>query len=140
MKKYLTHILWAVAVVAALAGGITYGKNSAAANAAGGQRGTATGFTRGVNGVRGGGGFAAGSVTAKDAQSITLQLPNGNSEVVFYSPSTSIIKPSPASINDVAVGTNVTVGGTQNSDGSVTADTIQIRVGTTTMPGAPRTP
>ncbi len=74
-----------------------------------------------------GGGFASGQVTAKDNQSITLQLPNGNSEIVLYSSSTQIVKPTATSLKDVTIGGQVMIGGTQNSDGSLTAQSIQIR-------------
>lgn len=135
MKKYSTHIIWAVIVVIAFAGGWYYGK-SMTPSGFGARAGTFASSTRGAGSRAGsGGGFASGQVTAKDAQSITLQLANGNSEVVFYSSSTSIIKPSSASMSDITPGTNVLVGGTQNSDGSVTAQTIQVREGNAPGPG-----
>ena len=134
MKKYRVHIVWAIVVVLALVGGYYYGKSAGRPSFAGfGGTGSSTrgGFAgRGAGGA--GGGFAAGQVTAKDSTSLTLQLANGNSEVVFYSSSTSVIEPQPASINDVTPGTNVMVGGTTNSDGSVTAQSIQVRTASST--------
>ena len=135
MKKYSVHIIWAIVAVAALVGGWYYGKSTAASGLAGARAGFSS-STRNFAGRTGaGGGFAAGVVTAKDAQSITLQLPDGNSEVVFYSSSTAIVKPMPASVSDIAIGANVMVGGTQNSDGSVTATTIQVRGANMPGPG-----
>jgi len=75
-------------------------------------------------------------VTAIDANSMTVQLANGNSENVFYSNSTQVIEPQTASISVVKPGTMVMIGGTQNSDGSVTASTIQIRNASSTGGGA----
>lgn len=130
MKKYLTHVIWVLVAVAAFVGGMYYGKASAPP-AAGGRFGNFTGTTRdGAAFVgRNDGGFIAGQVVAENAESITLALPNGNSEIVFYSSSTAIEKPAPASISDITPGTNVTVAGTPNSDGSLTAQMIQVRAG-----------
>ena len=74
-----------------------------------------------------GGGAITGQVLSKDAQSLTITLPNGNSEVVFYSSSTSVVVPTPSSISTVNQGANVTITGTQNSDGSFVAQSIQVR-------------
>jgi hypothetical protein len=125
MKKYTVHIVWAIVAVVALAGGFFWGKATVPARGAGRTfAGTASG-TRG--GFGGGGGFVAGQITANDGTSLTVQLANGNSENVYYSSSTQIIKPSPASESDLSSGTMVMIGGTTNSDGSVTAQSIQIR-------------
>ena len=128
MKKYSVHIIWAVVVIAAFAGGMYYGKSAVPAGFAGrvGGPGDFASSTRGGRGGAGGG-FVAGQIVSKDAQSLTVQLANGNSEVVFYSSSTAVIKPTPASVNDLTTGTNVMIGGTQNSDGSLTAQSIQVR-------------
>ena len=137
MKKYIVHIVWVVVAIVAFAGGTYYGKSTVAAGFAGrGGAGAFASSTRagfaGRVGAFGGGGFAAGQVTAVNANSLTVQLPNGNSEVVFYSSSTSIVEPMPAPASALAPGTMVMIGGTTNSDGSVTAQTIQIRAATTT--------
>ncbi len=126
-KKNLVHIVWLVVAVVAFVGGMYYGKSTVQPSATG-RGGNSVSSTRGGFGGRGGG-FVAGQVVSKDAQSITIQLPNGNSQVVFYSSSTMVIKPSPASVNDLAPGTNVMIGGAPNSDGSLTAQSIQIRSG-----------
>ena len=95
---------------------------------AGGNGSFPSGTSGRISGVtQRGGGFASGQIITKDAQAITLQLPNGNSEVVFYSSSTQVIKPTAASLSDVVAGTQVMIGGSQNSDGSLTAQSIQIR-------------
>jgi hypothetical protein len=64
-----------------------------------------------------------------DSSSITLQLANGNSQVVFYSSSTPVSEPTTVSVSTLKTGTNIMVGGTTNSDGSLTAQTIQVRTG-----------
>lgn len=132
MKKYKVTIIWVLVAVIMFAGGWYIGKNTASAGVTGGRGGFGAfaSSTRGAFAGRGsvaGGGFVAGTVTAIDASSITLQLPNGNSENVFYSSSTSVIVPQAASISSVQPGIAVMIGGTQNPDGSLTASSIQVR-------------
>ncbi len=131
MKKHKIHIIWVIIAVAALVGGIFIGKGMAAANGSNSTIVFNGSSTRGAGGTRfgagAGGGFAAGQVLSIGGDSLTLQLPNGNSVNVFYSSSTQVVVPQKASIASVTPGTAVIVGGTQNSDGSMTATTIQIR-------------
>ena len=125
MKKYTVHIVWLVVAIVALVGGIYYGKATAPASASRGSFAGLSSSTRGGVGRTGaGGGFVTGQITAIDANSITIQLANGNSQVVFYSTSTPVVKPMQASVSDLTTGTTVMIGGTQNSDGSLTAQTI----------------
>ena len=106
-------------------GGMVYGKsqNTRAAFGTGNfaaMRGTRTG-TAGAS-------LTAGSIIAKDSNSITLQLPNnGGSKIIFYSGSTQIGKFTTGTADDLTTGTSVSVTGTTNSDGSITAQNIQIR-------------
>ena len=140
MKKYKVHIIWVIIAVVALVGGIVIGKGMAPATSAHGTFTSTGSSTRsGFGGARSGagGGFTTGQVTAIDSSSITLQLPNGNSENVFYSSSTQVIVPQTASIASVTPGTTIMVGGTQNSDGSLTATTIQVRNAQPGMGGQP---
>ncbi|MCL5006925.1 MAG: DUF5666 domain-containing protein [Patescibacteria group bacterium] len=127
IKKYSKYIIWAAIAVVFFFGGMFLGKSSVnqAANrlASGGsfaQRFAARGGANGINVV-------SGTVLSKDAQSLTIALPNGNSEIVFYATSTPVEKPTPSSINSVATGSTVVISGTQNSDGSFTASSIQLR-------------
>ena len=128
MKKYALTI--GVGIVCALAfffiGRATVGTATTATTRGAFASSTRAGFA-GRTGA--GGGFVAGQIVSADAQSVTVQLANGNSEVVFYSSSTQIIKPQPANASALTSGTRVLVGGTTNSDGSVTASTIQIQTG-----------
>lgn len=102
--------------------------------------GTFSSSTRGAFAGRGGAGGAggaalglvAGQIVSVSNGVITVSLANGNSENVYFSSSTPIIEPQPAPASALKPGTTVMIGGTTNSDGSVTAQTIQLRVGSST--------
>lgn len=132
MKKYTVHIIWLVVAIVALGGGYYWGKAGAAATRGAGRfagAGTFGSSTRSFAGGAAGGGFTTGQIMEVDSSSITLQLPTGNSEIVFYSTSTPVTEPTVVSVSKLAVGTNVMVVGTSNSDGSLTAQSIQVRPG-----------
>jgi type IV secretion system protein TrbL len=79
----------------------------------------------GGTGARGaGGGFTSGSILSKDATSITVKDSSGNTKTIYYSSTTTISKSSDVSVDALTVGQDVTVTGTSNSDGSVTAARI----------------
>jgi hypothetical protein len=126
MKKNIVITIIVVIVVGGLAfwGGMYYGQTTAktAQSAAAGQFRQRTG-----NNFARGGGFSSGSIIAKDATSITLQLASGGSEIVLYSGSTQIGQFVQATPGDLQIGQTVTVMGQTNSDGSLTANNIQIR-------------
>jgi hypothetical protein len=135
----IVGIVVAVAIVvgaAAFWGGMTYAKsNPPTGGAARGQGQFGQGAGRGN---RGGNGGAFGKIISKDATSITVELTGGpnatstngtssGSKIVLYNTSTEVAKTVTGSANDLTVGTNVVVSGTSNSDGSITAQMIQIR-------------
>jgi hypothetical protein len=128
MKKYKTHIVWAVIVIVALGIGVWYGSaimgGSTAAHSASGAS-ARSGYARTA-----GGGFISGQIISVTGNNMTVALADGNSEVVFYSSSTQVMKPTVVPTSDLSAGTIVVVGGTSNSDGSLTAQSIQIQPGT----------
>lgn len=136
MKKYLVHIIWLVVAVVALGGGYFWGKASAGnartgfAGATGGAYGSST-RARTFAGGGAGGGLVAGQIASLGSGSMTIQLANGNSEVVIYSSSTPVSEPTTVPASTLKIGTAVMVAGTSNSDGSVTAQSIQVRPATT---------
>jgi hypothetical protein len=71
--------------------------------------------------------FVNGEIIAKDEQSIIVKLPDGGSKIVFFSESTEITKSVSGSRDSLAEGGQVIVNGSENSDGSYTATTIQIK-------------
>lgn len=91
----------------------------------------------GANGIAAGG-FTAGEVVSKDTMGITLKLRDGGSKIVLTSSSTRIGKMTDGSLEDVKEGTEVTVTGSTNQDGSVSASMIQLRAAGMPGMGAPR--
>lgn len=89
-------------------------------NLPGGAAGRFQGRTAGAN-------FLFGEITAKDEASITVKLPAGGSRIIFYSESTEIGKFVKASAADLEIGKTISVNGKANSDGSITAQSIQVR-------------
>lgn len=81
------------------------------------------------------GGFTAGEILSKDANGITIKMQDGSSKIVLVGSSTQIAKQTSGTLDDLSVGENVTVTGSQNSDGSITAQMVSLRpagFGTTT--------
>ena len=54
-------------------------------------------------------------------------MQDGSTKIVLVGSSIEITKSAAGSVEDLATGINVTVVGTANSDGSVTAESVQIR-------------
>lgn len=143
MKKILPIIITAVVVGGAcFYGGLKYQQNvntqTIAAQRA--QRtagldnfGTGTGQRNGTQRMAGGaGGFTGGQIISKDAQSITVKSSDGSSKIVFFSDTTKIMKSAESSSDDLVTGEQVTINGAANPDGSITAQTIQLRPATST--------
>jgi hypothetical protein len=78
----------------------------------------------------GGGGMTSGEIISKDDKSVTVKLTDGGSKIVLLSGSTSINKAAQGTPEDLTVGQQITAMSSSNSDGSVTANTIQIRPNT----------
>ncbi len=83
----------------------------------GGQRGA-----RGANG-----GIATGEIISKDDKSITIKLRDGGSRIIFLSSSTSVMKTVDGTASDLSASEQITAIGNSNTDGSITAQSIQIR-------------
>lgn len=93
------------------------------------QRFQEMGANVGLRGVRmgNGTGFISGEIISKDDKSIVVKFSDGGSKIIFFSDSTEVAKSASGSINDVEVGRNISVSGAANQDGSITAQTIQLR-------------
>lgn len=129
MKKTLLSVLIAVVVVGggAFYGGMKYAQSKTPQRT--GQGNFQRNGTANIGGLRGNGsgGFTVGDIIAKDNNSITVKLNDGGSKIVFYSGTTEVDKFAKGTAGDLQVGESVTVSGQANQDGSLTAQTIQIR-------------
>ncbi len=90
-------------------------------------RGSGGGTFAGRRNGMGGAGFTAGQIISKDSGSVTIKMPDGSTKIVLLSGSTQVAKSDAGTANALAVGDNIVVSGGANSDGSVIAQTIQIR-------------
>jgi hypothetical protein len=109
-------------------GGIKYNQAKAAAAQTARRAGAAGGAGAGGR-FRGGagGGFTAEQIISKDSGSITLQVMGGGSKIILIPASSQILKSAQGTTADLTTGQQVVVNGTANSDGSLTAQMIQIR-------------
>ena len=67
-----------------------------------------------------------GEILSVDDNGITVKMQDGSQRIVIINDQTAINKTSEATKSDLTVGESVAVFGTQNSDGSVTAQNVQI--------------
>ncbi len=145
MNKLITTVI-AVAVVVgggAFYGGMKYAQSQAPQRNAQGFQNLSPEerqqriqqFSGSGGGNRGtGGGFTSGEILSKDDKSITIKMRDGGSKIIFYSDTTEVGKFVNGASSDMEIGKTVSVNGKTNSDGSITAQSIQIRPAMPTQP------
>jgi hypothetical protein len=141
-KKIVFGIVSIIVLVGVFYGGMTYGGNNvrASINSRGQNFSQNQGSVGGMRGGRASGGFIAGKIISKDSTSITVQLTaggngtasptQGGSKIIFLGNSTKITKQASGTLSDLAIGTDVSITGTPNTDGSINAQSVQIRPNT----------
>jgi len=132
MKKNI--IIGSIVVLVAAAsfyGGMLYsakgktGPSDFSQNLSQGRNNMGSGARRG--GAQSGGGLVNGSILSQDDKSLTVKLSDGGSKIIFLSSSTQIMKMASSSKDQLLPGNNLMITGSANADGSVLAQTIQIR-------------
>jgi len=114
-------------------GGYQVGKT--AGGPGGRQLGGPNGLVGGTRGNNSGSSFVSGEVISKDDTSVTVKLADGGSQIIFLSDSTQITKSASGVIDDLVAGTNISANGSENTDGSISAKTVQIRPAGMVDPG-----
>ncbi|MBF8249885.1 MAG: hypothetical protein HW400_486 [Candidatus Levybacteria bacterium] len=113
-----------VAIVIAGAGffgGMQYQKSQRTLRAAGQFGGQQFANRAGQNGRP-----VSGSIISSDDTSVTVKLTDGSSKIVLLTGSTVVNKQTTGSKADLTTGERVLVIGKENSDGSVTADSVSL--------------
>jgi len=148
MKKHdkkTIAIIVAVAVVlcgVSFYSGMKYSQNQVSSRFAdragqfGGMNGVMNGTQRGLK-SGGGAGFISGEIISKDDTGITVKDRDGGSKIIFISGTTEIMKSTTGTIEDLSSGITVIANGKTNTDGSITATSIQIRPAGTQGFGGP---
>lgn len=131
-NNILLFIIIAIVVgAAAFYGGMQYQK-SQSPNQFRGQFRNGNNGQGGFQGRGNGGGMAPirGEIMSTDESSVTVKMQDGSSKILILSGTTAINKASEGSKTDLKTGETITVFGTANADGSVTAQNIAIGGGT----------
>jgi len=134
-NKIITLIIVVVVGAGSFYGGMRYAQSKGATNSLASQSNALGQGRQRIPGGNGGGNFSnansgdfvSGQIIAKDDKSITIKLRDGGSKIVLYSASTQVSKMAAGTAEDLTVGAQVTASGQANSDGSVSAQTIQLR-------------
>jgi hypothetical protein len=66
-----------------------------------------------------------GDILSIDSNTMTVKLQDGSTKIVILSGSTTYMKEAPSTVDDLKAGITVMVTGTNNSDGSVIAQSVQ---------------
>ncbi|NTV31463.1 hypothetical protein HGA91_05815 [candidate division WWE3 bacterium] len=125
-------------------GGMIYGEHKTSSNIptrngfganSGQPRAFPSGGMQRGNGFPGGsgGGFINGTVTTTSDGTMTVKTADGSSKIVFTNDKTEVSSSVKAQIGDIKTDASVMVRGTTNSDGSITAQSIQLSVPQTTQ-------
>jgi uncharacterized protein with beta-barrel porin domain len=127
IKKYLSQIILIAVLTAGVSffAGMKYQQSRGLRNFAqlGNGRGGQMVFDRQEKqGLR----PVAGEIIKADGNSITVKMADGSSKIVILSDSTEIGETTTVGKDKLTIGSNVVVFGTENNDGSVTAENVQL--------------
>ena len=128
--KPIVAIIMSVGVGAlAFYGGMQYQKSQSTSSrnfTMGGQQQGSSRTGVGVARRMGNGQPVSGEIISIDSTSLTVKLPDGSSRIVLFTDKTIFNKTAAVEKTEVKVGEKVGVFGTSNTDGSMTAQNIQL--------------
>ena len=141
-KNVIIGIVFVLAIGSSFFGGMKYQEIKGSQSPASGFRNRG-GFTaqsgRGNQGANQGTARPVrGEIIAQDDKSITVKMQDNSTKIVLFSTSTTINKATESSTADLKTGEQVFVVGTDNQDGSITAQNIQL--GSGILPTGSNTP
>jgi len=90
------------------------------------QQGNSTGTMKNLGINRGGFKPVSGEIISADDKSITVKLQDDSSKIILINDKTQINKAETVNKSELKVGEKVSVFGSENTDGSVTAQNVQI--------------
>lgn len=130
----LTVLIVVIIAAAAFFGGMQYQSSKSSTLGQGGQANFQRRFGNGTGGqgqFGGQGGNQAfrpvrGEILSMDSNTVTVKLNDGTSRIVILSGTTQFLKTLSGTKDDLKTGMTINAIGTQNTDGSVTAQDIQI--------------
>ncbi len=73
--------------------------------------------------------FVNGEIISQDEKSLTVKANDGGSKIIFLSDTTQVMKFTTSTAADLKTGDNIMVNGSANADGSLNAESIQVRGG-----------
>ena len=124
MNKYAKFIIPVVTLLVGLGGGVFAGIKYQQSKIPSFTR--RNGFMTGNANMMNRGRAITGEIISQDDKSITVKMSDGSTKIVFLAGNTTYEKSDTASVGDLKTGTKVLVFGNTNSDGSVTAQNVQI--------------
>jgi hypothetical protein len=130
-KKYILSLVACALVFGGVGYAIGAKKESGAQVGTNIERGGGGGnremLRAGARNLRTNGGLVLGEIVNIDKESITIKSQDGGSKIVFYSSSTEVSKMASGTPSDLLLGKNIMVNGKASPDGSIVADSIQLR-------------
>jgi hypothetical protein len=147
VRILLGVVILVVAVGASFYGGMVYGEGRAQSARTGGGRfngGTPGAFNNGQGGQGQRGGGVFGQISQIGDGYLVVTGNNGNQTKIVVTDTTLIEKNASVKLTDLATGDSVIVSGSQGSDGTFTARSVQVapagRFGAAGARGTPQTP
>jgi len=140
-----TIIISLITLAIGFIGGFIYQKSKTPSFTRNGQFQTAGGNSSNRSGARGANGTGTpnqrimsketvGEITSVDSSSLTIKTPDGGSKIIMISDSTTINQATKVDKTSLKVGSQISISGDQNTDGTVTGKIININsVITTTV-------